>query len=48
MGNKYFEGKVTNKKVSDELDVEFINKINALYDNVSAKMDKLQISDAIS
>ena len=48
MGNKYFEGKVTNKKVSDELDVEFINKINALYDNVSTKMDKLQISDAIS
>lgn len=48
MGNKYFEGKVTNKKVSDELDVEFINKINALYDNVAAKMDKLQISDAIS
>ena len=48
MGNKYFDGKVTNKKVSDELDVEFINKINALYDNVSAKMDKLQISDAIS
>ena len=48
MGNKYFEGKVTNKNVSDELDVEFINKINALYDNVSAKMDKLQISDAIS
>ena len=48
MGNKYFEGKVTNKKVSDELDGEFINKINALYDNVAAKMDKLQISDAIS
>ena len=48
MGNKYFEGKVTNKKLSDELDLEFINKINALYDNVSAKMDKLQISDAIS
>ena len=48
MGNKYFEGKVTNKNVSDELDVEFINKINALYDNVSTKMDKLQISDAIS
>jgi methionyl-tRNA synthetase len=48
MGNKYFEGKVTNKKVSDELDVVFINKINSLYDNVSAKMDKLQISDAIS
>ena len=48
MGNKYFEGKVTNKNVSAELDVEFINKINALYDNVAAKMDKLQISDAIS
>lgn len=48
MGNKYFEGKVSNKNVSDELDSEFVNKINSLYDNVSSKMDKLQISDAIS
>ena len=48
MGNKYFDGKVTNKGVSDELDKEFINNINSLYEKVSKKMDDLQISDAIS
>jgi len=48
MGNKYFEGKVTNKNVREELDDAFIQEINALRDKVTAKMDKLQISDAIS
>ena len=48
MGNKYFEGKVSNKKVSDSIDKEFINNINSLSSKVIAKMDGLQISDAIS
>ena len=48
MGNKYFEGKISNKNVSDELDVEFLNSINGLYDKVCSRMDKLEISDAIS
>lgn len=48
MGNKYFDGNVTNKNVFDDVDNDFISNINSLYDNVSAKMDKLQISDAIS
>ena len=48
MGNKYFEGKVSNKKVSDELDDNFIKQINELGKKVEDKMDKLQISDAIS
>ena len=48
MGNKYFDGKITNKNISDTMDEEFINKINNLYDAVSAKMDKLQISDALT
>lgn len=48
MGNKYFDGKITNKDVVDELDNEFIENINSLYENTSSKMDKLQISDAIS
>ena len=48
MGNKYFGGKITNKNISDTMDEEFINKINSLYDVVSAKMDKLQISDALT
>ena len=49
MGNKYFEGKVTNKKVVDEeLDVKFINAINELDSNVSVKMDELQVADAMT
>ena len=46
MGNKYFEGKISNKNVSDELDVEFLNSINGLYDKVCSRMDKLEISEA--
>ena len=48
MGNKYFEGKVTNKKVSGEIDEVFINSINALDGLVTAKMDELQVADAIT
>ena len=49
MGNKYFEGKVTNKKVVDEeLDVRFINAINELDSKVSGKMDELQVADAMT
>ena len=48
MGNKYFDGKITNKNISDTMDKEFIDKINSLYENVSKKMDKLQISDSLT
>lgn len=47
MGNKYFDGKVSNKKVADSLDKEFIKNINSLEENVTSKMDKLQVADAI-
>ena len=47
MGNKYFDGKITNKKVSDTMDSDFINLINNLDEKVTAKMDNLQISEAI-
>lgn len=47
MGNKYFDGKVSNKKVNDTLDEEFIKNINSLEANVTNKMDKLQVADAI-
>lgn len=47
MGNKYFEGKVSNKRVNDALDDEFINNINDLQEKVTLKMDKLQVADAI-
>ena len=48
MGHKYFEGKITDKKVEEDLDHEFIQSISNLYDKVSKKMDALQISDALT
>ena len=46
MGNKYFDGKIQNKNVLEEVDKEFIFNINSLYDKVSVKIDDLQIADA--
>ena len=48
MGNKYFDGNIKNKKVSDSMDSAFIRLIDRLENKVSTKMDELQISDAIS
>lgn len=48
MGNKYFDGKISNKGVEAEVDKDFINSINSLYDKVSVKMDDLLVSDAIT
>ncbi len=48
MGNKYFDGKVVNKGVYEDVDKVFINNINELEKKVTAKMDKLQVCDAIS
>ena len=39
MGNKYFDGKITNKNVVEDVDKEFINNINTLYDKVANKID---------
>lgn len=47
MGNKYFDGKIINKAVSGEADKDFLDSINALENKVKAKMEKLQVSDAI-
>ena len=48
MGNKYFDGKVTNKNVSDEVDALFIKSINELDSLVTSKMEELQVADAIT
>ena len=48
MGNKYFNGVITNSNEIEDMDTDFINKINNLYNDVTLKMDELQISDAIS
>ena len=48
MGNKYFEGHIQDKNVTDEVDKEFFFFFNDLEKKVTEKMDSLQISDAIS
>ena len=48
MGNKYFDGKIENKNIDDEVDMEFINSIDSLDEIVSEKMNSLQISDALT
>ena len=48
MGNKYFDGKVSNKKCEEDIDKEFIESINNLDSIVATKMDSLQISDALT
>ena len=48
MGKKYFDGKITNKKISNDLSKKFILNVNNLDEKVTKKMDRLQISDAIS
>jgi methionyl-tRNA synthetase len=48
MGNKYFEGNISNKNVSGEVDAPFINSINTLDSLVTSKMDELQVADAIT
>ena len=47
MGNKYFAGKVSNKKVSTDYDANFIDLINSLDEKIEEKMDKLEVSSSI-
>ena len=48
MGHKYFEGKVENKKVMEDLDMNLISTINQLDSKVQEKMDQLEVSEAIN
>ena len=48
MGNKYFDGRVTNKNVSDVMDKDFVDSINKLASLVTEKMEGLQVADAIT
>ena len=48
MGHKYFEGKIKNTRVVEDIDVEFIKNINDLQEATFTKMDNLQVSDAIT
>ena len=47
MGNKYFEGKVINTSVSDDVDNVLISMINELDKRVEVKMDTLEVGAAL-
>ena len=47
MAKKYFEGKIENKGIKEEVDLELIEMINNLEDNVEEKMKILEIGAAI-
>lgn len=47
MANKYFDGKVINTKVYENIDDELIDAFKALKDKVDAKMDEFKTGDAI-
>ena len=47
MGNKYFEGKVINPSVSDDIDNVLISMINELDKRVEVKMDTLEVGAAL-
>ena len=48
MGHKYFDGKIENKSVVEDVDKDFINLINSLDKKVEEQMDSLHISDALT
>ena len=47
MGNKYFDGKIENKRVYEDIDYDFIEKINALDEKIEALMDNLEIANSL-
>lgn len=47
MAKKYFDGKVQNKNVSEDIDIDFKNEIYNLDEKLTVKMDKLEIGSSI-
>ncbi len=47
MGIKYFEGKVTNKHIEEEIDKDLINAVYSLKEDVDKKMQELKINEAL-
>lgn len=48
MGHKYFDGKVENKRVVEDMDKNLIQSINNLDSRVQEKMAQLEVSEAIN
>ena len=47
MTNKYFDGKVSNKNVTEEIDNNYIKSIDSLKKEVDEKIEKLELSKAL-
>ena len=47
MANKYFDGKIVNKNISDPIDNELLSMINLLDKKIEQRMDNLEIGAAI-
>lgn len=47
MANKYFDGKVTNTKIHEEIDKQFLKSLDNLKKETDAKIDELQISKVL-
>ena len=47
MAHKYFDGTITNAKVKEDVDTDFIQAISSLDEKVTAKMNDLHIGEAL-
>lgn len=47
MANKYFDGKIINKKVNEDVDDELIKMVNNLDNKIDSAMDKLEVGLAL-
>ena len=47
MANKYFDGKVENKNITDIVDEELLSEVKSLDNKITEKMDKLEVGLAI-
>ena len=47
MAKKYFDGKVENKNVREDVDNELLSMINQVFEKTAEKMDTLHIGDAL-
>ena len=47
MAHKYFDGTITNAKVKEDVDTDFIHAISSLDEKVTVKMDDLHIGEAL-
>ncbi len=47
MAHKYFEGQITNPRVSASVDTDLIQSVEALKAKVDAKMDELKVNEAL-